>query len=124
MRRGKDVMVDKPGVTSLEDLAALQACVAQTRRIFSICFSERLVVPAAELAAGLVAQGEIGRVVQTTGLGPHRLNRGIRPPWFFDPQAYGGILVDIASHQIDQKLISSPRRNRARQSARYIIRQA
>jgi predicted dehydrogenase len=61
-------------------------------------------VPAVELAAELVARGEIGRVVQTTGLGPHRLNRAIRPPWFFDPLAYGGILVDIASHQIDQFL--------------------
>ena len=104
MRHGKDVMVDKPGVTTLDDLAALQACVAATGRIFSICFSERFVVPAVELAAQLVAQGEIGRVVQTTGLGPHRLNRAIRPPWFFDPRTYGGILVDIASHQIDQFL--------------------
>lgn len=104
MRHGKDVMVDKPGITTLADLAAVRACVAETGRIFSICFSERLVVPAAELAAQLVAQGEIGRVVQTTGLGPHRLNRAIRPPWFFDPRACGGILVDIASHQIDQFL--------------------
>ena len=104
MRLGKDVMVDKPGVTTLEDLAALQACVADTGRIFSICFSERFIVPAVELATQLVAQGEIGRVVQTTGLGPHRLNRAIRPSWFFDPRRYGGILVDIASHQIDQFL--------------------
>lgn len=104
MRHGKDVMVDKPGLISLEDLWAVQSCVAETGRIFSICFSERFVVPAAELAAQLVAQGEIGRVVQTTGLGPHRLNRAMRPPWFFDPRRFGGILVDIASHQIDQFL--------------------
>jgi predicted dehydrogenase len=104
MRHGKDVMVDKPGVTTLDDLAALQSCVGATGRLFSICFSERFVVPAVELAAQLVAQGEIGRVVQTTGLGPHRLNRAIRPPWFFEPRRYGGILVDIASHQIDQFL--------------------
>jgi predicted dehydrogenase len=43
-------------------------------------------------------------VLQTIGLGPHRLNRHLRPAWFFDPQAYGGILVDVASHQIDQFL--------------------
>jgi diketogulonate reductase-like aldo/keto reductase len=30
MRHGKDVMVDKPGVISLDDLAAVQACVAET----------------------------------------------------------------------------------------------
>jgi predicted dehydrogenase len=104
MRHGKDVMVDKPGLISFDELSAVQACAADTGRIFSICFSERFVVPAVELAAQLVAQGEIGRVVQTTGLGPHRLNRSIRPPWFFDPRRYGGILVDIASHQIDQFL--------------------
>jgi predicted dehydrogenase len=43
-------------------------------------------------------------VIQTIGLGPHRLNRGIRPGWFFDDRQYGGILTDIASHQIDQFL--------------------
>jgi predicted dehydrogenase len=43
-------------------------------------------------------------VVQTVGLGPHRLNRAIRPDWFFDKSCFGGILTDIASHQIDQFL--------------------
>ena len=104
MRAGKDVMVDKPGVTTLDDLAAIERSVAETGRIFSVCFSERFVVPAAELAGKLVADGAIGRVIQTVGLGPHRLNRAIRPGWFFDPDAFGGILVDIASHQIDQFL--------------------
>ncbi len=104
MRAGKDVMVDKPGVTTFDDLAILRQVVAETGRIFSICFSERFVVPAVEVAAKLVADGAVGRVVQTVGLGPHRLNRAIRPAWFFDPARFGGILVDIASHQIDQFL--------------------
>jgi predicted dehydrogenase len=38
------------------------------------------------------------------GTGPHRLNKHLRPDWFFDPTRYGGILTDIASHQIDQFL--------------------
>ncbi len=104
MRAGKDVMVDKPGATTLADVAEIEAVARETGRIFSICFSERFVVRACEAASRLVAEGAIGRVVQTTGLGPHRLNRSIRPDWFFDPAAYGGILVDIASHQIDQFL--------------------
>lgn len=104
MRRGKDVMADKPGITSLADLAAVRDATRDTGRIFSICFSERFVVPATIVAAKLVADGEIGRVVHTTGLGPHRLNRAIRPAWHFDVAAYGGILADIASHQIDQFL--------------------
>ncbi len=104
MQRGKDVMVDKPGVTSFAQLEAVEKAVRETSRIFSICFSERFLTPASTLATKLVADGAIGEVIHTTGLGPHRLNRPIRPSWFFDPRNYGGILVDIASHQIDQFL--------------------
>lgn len=107
MRAGKDVMVDKPGATSLDQVAEIETVARETGRIFSICFSERFVVRACEAAARLVAEGAIGRVIQTVGLGPHRLNRAIRPDWFFDRQAYGGILIDIASHQIDQFLFFS-----------------
>jgi predicted dehydrogenase len=104
MRAGKDVMVDKPGVTTREQLAAVEAAVLETGRIFSVCFSERFIVPATIVAGKLIADGAIGRVVQTIGLGPHRLNRAIRPAWFFDKSRFGGILTDIASHQIDQFL--------------------
>ena len=104
MRAGKDVMTDKPGCTTLDQLAALRACVADTGRIWSIDFSERFEVPAVTRAAELIAEGSIGQVIQTVGLGPHRLNRATRPDWFFDEAAYGGILTDIASHQVDQFL--------------------
>lgn len=104
MRAGKDVMTDKPGCTTLDQLADLRACVAETGRIWSIDFSERFEVPAVTRAAELVAEGAIGTVVQTVGLGPHRLNLDTRPDWFFDADAYGGILTDIASHQVDQFL--------------------
>lgn len=104
MRAGKDVMVDKPGVTSFDQLAAVEQAVAETGRIFSICFSERFIVPATIVAGKLITDGAIGRVVQTLGVGPHRLNPTIRPGWFFDKRTYGGILTDIASHQIDQFL--------------------
>lgn len=101
---GKDVMSDKPGCTTLEQLSALRDSVSKAGRIWSINFSERFEVPAVQKASELVAAGRIGRVVQTLGVGPHRLNLPTRPDWFFDETAYGGILVDIASHQIDQFL--------------------
>ncbi|MBO6637726.1 MAG: Gfo/Idh/MocA family oxidoreductase [Roseitalea sp.] len=104
MEAGKDVMTDKPGCTTLDQLDAIKRTVAETGRIWSIDFSERFEVPANQKAAALVAEGAIGQVVQTVGLGPHRLNRHLRPGWFFDEAAYGGILCDIASHQIDQFL--------------------
>ena len=104
MRYGMDVMVDKPGCITFEQLDTLKACVAETGRIWSVNFSERFEVPAVTRAAELVQQGAIGRVVHTAGLGPHRLNKATRPDWFFKRQMYGGILTDIASHQIDQFL--------------------
>lgn len=104
MEAGKDVMSDKPGCTTLEQLERLRDTQSRTGRIFSINFSERFEVPAVQRASELVAAGRIGRVVQTLGLGPHRLNRATRPAWFFERDAYGGVLVDIASHQIDQFL--------------------
>ncbi len=105
MSRGMDVMVDKPGATSFEQLAAVERTVAETRRIFSVCFSERFLTPSTQVALRMVRDGAIGRVIQTVGLGPHRLNRAIRPGWFWKRDAYGGILVDIASHQIDQFIV-------------------
>lgn len=104
MDAGKDVMSDKPGCTTLAQLDDIKACVARSNRIWSIDFSERFEVPSVTKAAELVAEGAIGKVVQTVGLGPHRLNRPTRPDWFFDRKAYGGILTDIGSHQIDQFL--------------------
>jgi predicted dehydrogenase len=104
MRHGKDFMSDKPAFTTLAQLAGARRVQAETRRIFSVCYSERLENPATVRAGELVQQGAIGRVVQTVGLGPHRLNAPSRPPWFFERARYGGILADIASHQADQFL--------------------
>jgi predicted dehydrogenase len=104
MTHGKDVMVDKPGVISFDQLNAVEQKVRETRRLFSICFSERFVVPSTIVADKLIAEGAIGRVIQTIGMGPHRLNHALRPMWFFREESYGGILTDIASHQIDQFL--------------------
>jgi len=104
MACGKDVMSDKPGCTTLDQLDQLRAVCARTGRIFSIDFSERFEVEVVTRAAELVQDGAIGRVIQTIGIGPHRLNRSTRPGWFFQRERYGGILTDIASHQIDQFL--------------------
>ena len=103
MRRGKDVMVDKPGITTFEQLVAVEQAVKETGRIWSICLG-RLASPAVQEALRIVRSGELGRLVHTTSLGPHRLNRALRPSWFFDAPAYGGIINDIGVHSIDQFL--------------------
>ncbi|WP_163266258.1 Gfo/Idh/MocA family protein [Chelativorans alearense] len=104
MEAGKDVIVDKPGVTTFEQLELVKRAVERTGRLFSVCFSERLCVPSAVVAGKMVADGVVGKVVQTLGLGPHRKSPSTRPDWFFEMEAVGGVINDIASHQIDQFL--------------------
>ncbi len=104
MRAGKDVMVDKPGCTTEPQLDELKRVQAETGRIYSICYSEHFLQPCTVAASRLVAEGAIGRVVSTVGLGPHRVGHNPRPDWFWDPERGGEILVDIASHQFEQFL--------------------
>ena len=104
MRHGKDFMVDKPGMTTLEQLADVRRVQAETKRIYSVLYSERHENRATVKAGELVKAGAIGKVIQTVGLGPHRMTARTRPAWFFERERYGGILCDIASHQFDQFL--------------------
>jgi predicted dehydrogenase len=104
MQHGKDYMVDKPGFTTLEQVAEVRRVQAETGRIYSVFFSERLNNRSTVKAGELVHSGAIGRVVQTIGMGPHRTRLETRAPWFFRREQYGGILCDIGSHQIDQFL--------------------
>jgi predicted dehydrogenase len=112
MKAGKDALSDKPGITTLDDLAKVRKTIAETKRIFAIMYSELLEVKAAVYAGELVRQGAIGKVIQTINIAPHQIfqNGGVagggtgRPEWFWVPEQYGGILCDIGSHQVDQFL--------------------
>ena len=104
MHHGKDYMSDKPGFTTLEQLAEVRKIQAETGRIYSINYSERLETRVSGKIDELLQAGAIGKVIQTLGLGPHRTRLPHRPDWFFDESKYGGIICDIASHQFDQYL--------------------
>jgi predicted dehydrogenase len=104
MKSGKDFMADKPGITTLEQLAEVRKVQKQTGRIYSIMYSERFENRATVKAGELVKAGAIGKVIQTIGLGPHRMNPKTRPEWFFHKEQFGGIICDIGSHQFDQYL--------------------
>jgi predicted dehydrogenase len=105
MKAGKDFVTDKGAFTTLESVAEARRVQAETKRIFSISYNERLLEPATIRAAELVKSGAIGRVVHTTGYGPHGMfGHGPREPWFWTRAARGGILCDIATHQADQFL--------------------
>lgn len=105
MQHGKDYMADKPGISTLEQLEEVRKVQADTGQIYSICFSERLLKAGTIKVGELVKAGAIGQVVQTVGFGPHRLIKETpRPDWTFDRNTYGGIINDLASHQMDQFL--------------------
>jgi predicted dehydrogenase len=104
MKSGKDFMSDKPGITTLQQLADVRRVQKETGRIYSIMYSERFENRATVKAGELVKAGAIGKVIQTIGLGPHRMNTNTRPEWFFNKEQFGGIICDIGSHQFDQYL--------------------
>jgi len=112
MKRGKDFLSDKPGMTTLAQLEEVRHTIAATKRIYGILYSEMLEVPAAVKAAELVQAGAIGRVIQTINIAPHQITQkagdngggAARPGWFYEPEKYGGILCDIGSHQVYQFL--------------------
>ena len=103
MRHGKDFMADKPAITTLEQLADVRTAQAETKRIFSVLI-ERHESQVINKAGELVKAGAIGRVLQTIGTAPHRMSPATRPPWFFKRAQYGGVLCDLASHNIDAYL--------------------
>ncbi len=112
MKHGKDYLSDKPGITTLEQLAEVRKTISESKRTYAIMYSERLEVKAAVHAGELVKQGAIGKVIQTINIAPHQIFQrhgdagggGGRPDWFWNPEQYGGILCDIGSHQVDQFL--------------------
>lgn len=116
MKADKDFLSDKPGITTLEQLAEVRKTIAATGRIYAIMYSERLEVKAAVKAGELVKAGAIGNVIQTINIAPHQITQRPggdagsvgsdegRPSWFWNEVQFGGILCDIGSHQVDQFL--------------------
>ncbi|MEM6530258.1 MAG: Gfo/Idh/MocA family oxidoreductase [Chloroflexota bacterium] len=105
MQHGKDYLCAKPGLTDFEQLAEVRRVQAETGQKYIIYYGERLHNPATVKAGELVHAGAIGRVAQTVGFGPHRLLGSFpRPEWAFQRAYSGGIINDLASHQIDQFL--------------------
>jgi predicted dehydrogenase len=105
MRAGKDVLADKGGILTLAQLDELRRAQAETKRIFSISYNERLLLPVSVKMDELLQAGAIGRVTHMQGVGPHGLfGHGPRADWFWTRAGRGGILADIGAHQADQFL--------------------
>lgn len=108
LKAGAHVLADKPLATTLDQLAGIQA--AATSRIVSVLFEKRF-YPVTRAARELVEAGELGELVQFAATGPHRLTRADRPHWFFQRETYGGLLGDLAVHDVDLALSFSGARS-------------
>jgi predicted dehydrogenase len=117
MDSGKDYFTDKAPLTTLEQLEDAKAKVAATGKKYAVYYSERLHNESSVLAGQLIEEGAIGKVIQTIGMGPHRLGSG-RPDWFFEREKFGGILCDIGSHQVEQFLYYTGSKDAIVQSAK------
>ena len=73
MKAGKDFLADKGGFLNLEDIAEARRIQAETKRIYAISYSERLLEPSTVKAGELAQAGAIGRIVHTSAIGPHGL---------------------------------------------------
>jgi predicted dehydrogenase len=111
MKHGKDYLTDKPGIITLEQLAEVKKVQQQTKRIYSIMYSERFENKGTEKASKLVAAGRHRESDSNVNLAPHRIANNVgKSGWLYDPigfwdkKRYGGILTDIGSHQFDQYL--------------------
>lgn len=107
MDAGKDYFTDKSPFTTLEQLESARTKVEQTGRKYMVYYSERLHNAPTYQACELARSGAIGRVLQVLVTAPHRLSKPMRPQWFFQKEAVGGILTDIGSHQFEQLLYAT-----------------
>ncbi|WP_129663152.1 Gfo/Idh/MocA family protein [Phytoactinopolyspora endophytica] len=99
---GADVIADKPLCTSLAQLSTIEEAAAQSGRTVSVMFEKRG-YPVTLAARKLLDAGTLGDLTLIASTGPHTLRHPNRPSWFFTAD-YGGILGDLAVHDVDMVL--------------------
>ena len=102
LRAGKHFFVDKPCVTTLEQMEEIKKAVEETGLKWFAFFGEMLTHVGVKWVRQELEKGNLGEPVHFMGLGPHTLRINGRPDWMFNRELHGGILNDIASHQIAQ----------------------
>ena len=100
LEAGVHVLVDKPALTTLEDLARVEQTLEAGKAIFYCALTLRFAPPYI-LAKQAIERGEIGTVTSSMAQRPHKLGMLRRPDWFFSREQNGGVLLDLAIHDID-----------------------
>jgi len=99
MKKGKDVLVEKPMAVSSQKGSEMIDCARKTGRILMVGHMWRFDTEV-NYIRDLVQSGKLGEIVKTKGYGIH-VNWGPKG-WFVDKDlAGGGSLVDMGVHAID-----------------------
>lgn len=100
LERGCHVLADKPLVTSFEHLDQVEAAADRASRQLGLMLLQRYHGPLRAVRSRL-RSGELGKLVSLVSVAPHKLCPESRPKWMFEPDLYGGILNDLAIHDVD-----------------------
>jgi predicted dehydrogenase len=98
LRAGKHVFADKPLCTTEDELWQIARLSGEKGLEVGVDFSFRHMF--AHTGPPL-QQGEIGEIVSCVAFGPHSLNYGKRPMWYFEPGMHGGTINDLLGHGVD-----------------------
>jgi predicted dehydrogenase len=98
LKRGVNVIAEKPLALQREDLQAIRRQVGQQRTRIGMLLPMRF-SPTYLALKRIVESGELGEVVQAAGQKSYKL--GNRPDWMRKRATYGGTIAWIGIHMID-----------------------
>lgn len=100
LNAGKHVFVDKPLVTTIEQLEEVEKAVGDSGKQLGLYLTLRF-APHIAAIKKVMETGELGVLTSLMCFLPHSLQEETRPAWMFNSELYGGIINDIAIHLID-----------------------
>ena len=89
-------------MTTLQQVEDVKHAVERAKKKWFAFFGEMATHVGVKWVRDELEKGNLGEPIHFMGLGPHMLRLPTRPEWMFARERYGGILNDIASHQIAQ----------------------
>ncbi len=100
LARNVHVLVDKPAVIELDDLARVEQALRTSASELQMMVTERFCPPFVRLKE-LVDSGFLGEIAGCVATRPHEFALAEREPWMVDESKEGGPIVDLMIHDID-----------------------